>query len=57
MDSKGRIVLVVMRNNLRWGVGSGMSRGLSSQLGLVVQCMRVRSGCEDSASEWSVGVR
>ena len=51
------MVVVVTRNNLRWGVGSGMIRGLSSQLGLAVQCMKVRSGCVDSASEWCVGVR
>ena len=45
------MVVMVTRNSLRWGVGSGMSRGLSSQLGVVVQCMRVISGCVVCASE------
>ena len=52
MDSYGRMVVRVTRNNLRWGVGSGMSKALSSQLGGgEVQCMRVRRGCVVSASE------
>ena len=57
MDSYGRMVVRVTRNSLRWGVGSGMSKVLSSQLGGAVQCMRVRRGCVVSASEWCVGVR
>ena len=47
MGSWGMIVVRVIRNNLRWGLGSEMNMSLSLQL----LYMRV-----SSASEWCVGV-
>ena len=49
MDSWGTMVVRVIRNNLRWGLGTGMSMGLSSQLGEELLYMRVRRGCVTSA--------
>ena len=43
-------------NNLRWGDGSGMRIPSKWQLRVFVECMRLRSGCVDGASEWCLVV-
>ena len=48
---EGRIVVEDTTNNLRWGEGSGMRIASKWQLGVFVECMSVRSGCVESASE------
>ena len=47
----GRIVVEDTTNNLRWGEGSGMRISSKWQLGVFVECMRLRRGCVDGASE------
>ena len=47
----GRIVVEDTTNNLRWGEGSGMRISSKWQIGVFVECMRLRRGCVDGASE------
>ena len=41
---QGRIVVEDTTNNLRWGEGSGMRISSKWQLGVFVECMRLRRG-------------
>ena len=38
-------------NNLRWGEGSGMRISSKWQLGILVECMSLRSGCVEGAPD------
>ena len=49
---EGRMVVEDTTNNLRWVEGSGMRISSKWQLIVFVECMRLRRGCVDGASEW-----